>query len=99
MVFGHGRGPCQLSRDESRRMNLNDDVVYRCLRLGPLHQLHPGCSRSPIRHNDCLHENLSSVICLFGRNVERMESPLDIRCKGRWVVLKATTASSRVETL
>src|SRR6516164_11362258 len=22
-------------------MNLNDDVVYRCLRLGPLHQLYP----------------------------------------------------------
>src|SRR3954452_24583800 len=39
-------------------MNLNDDVVYRCLRLGPLHQLRPSCSRSPIRHNDCLHDNL-----------------------------------------
>jgi hypothetical protein len=36
-------------------MNLNDDVVYRCLRLGPLHQLHPGRSRSLVRHNDCLH--------------------------------------------
>src|SRR6185312_3586049 len=51
-----GRGPRQLSRDESRRMNLNDDVVYRCPRLGPLHQLHPGRSRSLVRHNDCLHE-------------------------------------------
>jgi len=27
-------------------MNLNDDVVYRCLRLRPLHQLHPGRSSS-----------------------------------------------------
>src|SRR6476620_9052612 len=36
-------------------MNLNNDVVYRCLRLGPLHQLHPGRSRSLIRHHDRLH--------------------------------------------
>jgi hypothetical protein len=36
-------------------MNLNDDVVYRCRRLGSLHQLHPGRSRSLVRHNDCLH--------------------------------------------
>ena len=36
-------------------MNLNDNVVYRGLRLGPLHQLHPGRSRSLVRHNDCLH--------------------------------------------
>ena len=32
-AVGPGRGPRQLNRDESRRMN-NDDVVYRCLRLG-----------------------------------------------------------------
>jgi hypothetical protein len=38
-----------------RRMNLNDDVVYRCLRLGPLHQRHPGRSRSLVRHHDRLH--------------------------------------------
>src|SRR5262247_2971713 len=54
-AIGPGRGPRQLSRDESRRMNPNDDVVYRCWRLGPLHQLHPGRSRSLVRHNDCLH--------------------------------------------
>src|SRR3954468_17965559 len=36
-------------------MNLNHDVVYRCLRLGPLHQLHPGRSRSLVRHHDRLH--------------------------------------------
>src|SRR4051812_14454000 len=56
-AIGPGRGPRQLSRDESRRMNLNDDVVYRCLRLGPLHQLHPGRSRSLVRHDDRLHMN------------------------------------------
>src|SRR5262245_22604647 len=38
-------------------MNLNDNVVYRCLRVGPLHQLHPGRSRSLVRHNDRLHDN------------------------------------------
>src|SRR5215510_3540764 len=42
-------------------MNLNDDVVYRRLRLGPLHQLHPGRSRSLIRYHDRLHGN-----CLLG---------------------------------
>jgi hypothetical protein len=38
-AIGPGRGPRQLTRGETRGMNLNDDVVYRCLRLGPLHQL------------------------------------------------------------
>jgi len=37
-------------------MNLNDDVVYRRLRLGPLHQRHPGRSRSLIRHHNRLHQ-------------------------------------------
>jgi hypothetical protein len=36
-------------------MNLNDDVVYRCRRLGPLHQRHPGRSRSLVRYHDCFH--------------------------------------------
>ena len=36
-------------------MDLNDDIVYRCLRLGPLHQRHPGRSRSLVRHHDRLH--------------------------------------------
>jgi hypothetical protein len=57
-------------------MNLNDDVVYRCLRLGPLGQLHPGRSRSLIRYHDCLHGNC----LLFGGNVAGMESPFDIQC-------------------
>jgi hypothetical protein len=36
-------------------MNLNDDVVYRCLRLGPFRQLHTGRSRSLVRYYDRLH--------------------------------------------
>jgi hypothetical protein len=54
-AIGPGRGPLKLSRDESRRMNLNDYVVYRCLRLGPLHQRHPSRSRSLVLHHNCLH--------------------------------------------
>src|SRR3954467_13358786 len=59
-----GRGPRQLIAGEARRMNLNDHIAVvrareagepRRLRLGPLHQLHPGRSRSPVRHNDRLH--------------------------------------------
>jgi hypothetical protein len=42
-------------------MNLNDDVVYRCRRLGALGQLHPGRSRSLIDYHDRLHVN-----CLLG---------------------------------
>jgi hypothetical protein len=38
-------------------MNLNDDVVYRWLRLGPLRQRHPGHSRSLVRHHDRLHRS------------------------------------------
>ena len=57
-AIGPSRAPRQLIPGESRRMNLNDDIVYRCLRLGPLHQLHPGRSRSPVRHNDRLHRSL-----------------------------------------
>ena len=34
---------------------INDDVVYRCPRLGPLRQLHPGRSRSLVRYHDRLH--------------------------------------------
>jgi hypothetical protein len=40
-------------------MNLNNDVVYRCPRLGPLHQRHPGRSRSLIRHDDGFHLDTS----------------------------------------
>src|SRR4051812_19397442 len=54
-AIGPGRGLRQFSRDESRRMNLNDDVVYRCLRLGSIHQLHSGRSSSLVRHHDRFH--------------------------------------------
>ncbi len=71
-AVGPGRGPLQLSRDESRRMNLNDDVVYRRLRLGPLHQLHPGLSRGLVRYNDRLHDNfLFGHLCLWARECGR----------------------------
>src|SRR5438477_3428502 len=56
-AIGPGRRPRHLSRDESRRMNLNDDVVYRCRRLGPLHQRHPGRSGSLVAYHDRLHGN------------------------------------------
>jgi hypothetical protein len=36
-------------------MNLNENVVYRCLWLGPLHQLHPGGSCGLVRYHDRLH--------------------------------------------
>src|SRR6516165_6203881 len=56
-AIGPGRGPRQLIPGEPRRMNLNDDVVYRCLRLGPLDERHPGGSRSLVRYHDRLHDN------------------------------------------
>jgi hypothetical protein len=36
-------------------MNLNDDLVYRRFRLGPLPQRHPGRSRGLVRHHNRLH--------------------------------------------
>src|SRR5262252_348781 len=65
-----GRRPRELIPSESRRMNLDNDIAVirardageRCpLRLGPLYQLHPGRSRSLVRHHDRLHGN-----CLIG---------------------------------
>src|SRR5882757_1359263 len=54
-AIGPSRGPLQLGRDESRCMNLNDNIVYRCLRLGSFGQLHPSRSCGLIRYNYCLH--------------------------------------------
>src|SRR4029077_16736323 len=48
-------------------MNMNDDVVYSCLRLGPLHQRHPGRSRSLVRHHDRLHRPPPCVVKLGQR--------------------------------
>jgi hypothetical protein len=42
-------------------MNLNDDVVDRCLRLGPLRQRHPGGSGSLVRYHDRFH--LDTPLC------------------------------------
>jgi hypothetical protein len=36
-------------------MNLNDNLVYRRFRLGPLHQRHPSRSRELVRHHNRLH--------------------------------------------
>jgi hypothetical protein len=63
-----GRGPLQLIPGETRRMNLNDDIVIvRALktgepcrvRLGPLHERHPGRSRGLVRHHNRFHLNTS----------------------------------------
>jgi hypothetical protein len=60
-------------------MNLNDDVVYRCLRLGPLHQLHPRRSRSLVRYHDRLHDNFfPGYFSLSGGNVAALECPFNI---------------------
>jgi len=54
-------GPASPLAPTVKSTNLNDDVIYRCLRLGPLRQLHPGRSRSLVRYHDRLH-----VHCLPG---------------------------------
>jgi hypothetical protein len=69
-AIGPGRGPRQLSRDESRGMNLNDDIVYRCLRLGPLHQLHTGRSRGLFRRHDRLHRPPSCEALRINYNID-----------------------------
>lgn len=73
-AIGPGRRPRQLSRDESRSVDLNNDVIYRCLRLGPLHQLHPCYSRSLVRHYDRFHRNglHSSRECISRNRVSRL---------------------------
>src|SRR5438552_950871 len=65
-------------------MNLNDDVVDRRLRLGPLHKLHPGGSRSLVRYDDRLHMNcLLGYLCLCWV-CSSDESPFDISCQQLW---------------
>src|SRR6516165_5472604 len=66
-AIGPGRGPRQFIPGESRRMNLNNDVVYCRLRLGPLHQLYPGCSRSLLRRHNRLHRSPLCVEFLTAR--------------------------------
>jgi len=67
-------------------MNLNDDVVYRCVRLGPLYQRHPGVPAAWSVTTIAFMGIVSSGICLFGGNVAAIESPFDISCQGPWVV-------------
>src|SRR5215469_3350926 len=82
-------------------MNLNDDIVYRCPWLGPLHQLHAGRSRGLIRHHYRLHDNFLlghlSVwwkCCRDGR-VSLTDELVTVFPLIRSVGLKAATASSR----
>jgi hypothetical protein len=74
-------------------MNLNDDVVYRCLRLGPLHQLHPGRSRSLVRHHYRLHDRFL-LGCLRPRR-SALEKKLGARTSMRWnSAISAATLNS-----
>src|SRR4029079_8447017 len=84
-----GRGPLHLSRDESRRMNLNDDIIYGGLRVAPFPQLHPGRSRSLLRHNDCLHDDLLLGHLSLWWKCCSVGKPVDISCQGPWVASKA----------
>src|SRR3569623_133348 len=55
-------------------MNLNDNVVYRWLRLLSLHQLHAGCSRGLVRRNDCLHHISPYVVYSYRpKTLQRVE--------------------------
>jgi hypothetical protein len=56
-AIGPGRWPGKFIGREARRMHLHDDVVYRWLRLGTLHQLHSGRSRGLVGYHDCFHRN------------------------------------------
>jgi hypothetical protein len=63
-------------------MTLNDNVVYRSLRLGPLHQRHPGRSRSLVRHDDRFHRTSPCIVSegqpsAFARDTFQCETPED----------------------
>jgi hypothetical protein len=70
-------------------MNLNDDVVYRRLRFGPLGQLHPGRSRSLVRYYDSLHGNFLLGHYLLAGNVAALENLFDISYQGHGQLPKA----------
>ena len=73
-VFGHGRGRSRATSaqsDEVRRIELNDDVVYRCLRLGRS-LTSSGRLRGLVRYHDRLYVELSprlfvSLLDMFQR--------------------------------
>ena len=93
-TIGPGRGPRQLSRDESRRMNLNNDVVYRRFRLGPLRQSHPRRPRSLIRHHDRLHQEPTSLSPVPGGCTMRPARPRERHSAWPWLGLRWTTGSA-----
>jgi hypothetical protein len=72
-------------------MNLDDDVVYRCRRLGPLHQPHPGRSRSLVGHHDRFHRIVSSVVFsmpssqdgVFGPSMTSLPGPPKLAIEAR----------------
>src|SRR6185369_16863127 len=82
-AIGPGRRPTELSVNESRGINLNDNVVDRWLRLGPLHQLHPGRSRGLVRHHYRLHLSPPCLATLPGYSAPRPAWPTLARCRGR----------------
>jgi hypothetical protein len=89
-------------------MNLNDDVVYRCLRLGALHQRHPGRSRSLFRHHDRLHVRLPVLFyCCHRRHphsirgghiAKRGRDPYCIACERDLEGIVAKSARGRCQS-
>jgi hypothetical protein len=89
-------------------VNLNDDVIYRCLRLGALHQRHPGRSRSLVRHHDRLHVRLPVLFyCCHRRHphsirgghiVKRGRDPSCIACERDLEGIVAKSARGRCQS-
>jgi len=77
-AIGPGRGPRQLSRDESRRINLNDDVVYRCPPSGRSNSFIPAVPAAWSVTTIAFMVIFSSVICLFAEYVPALKGPFDI---------------------
>jgi hypothetical protein len=73
-------------------MNLNNDVVYRRLRFGPLHQLHPGSTRRLVRYHDCLHGNFSSVINSLLGMLQRWKMCSTSHTQGPWAASERNSA-------
>src|SRR5689334_10801789 len=76
-------------------MNLNNDVVYRRPRLGPLHQLHPGRSRSLICYDNRLHRSPSCVEVLAARSPILPLSHDGLSQRNGSIKISATPASMR----
>src|SRR5256884_1690859 len=77
-------------------MNPNNDVVYRRLRLGPLHQLHPGRSRSLVRHHNRLHRPPPCVVKL-GQRVPLSNLSRPPKCRSALSTRAAAPVASRSE--